>query len=204
MGGCLQVGRSCHFAALQASPVDSARADMRRDRPAGSTPASGLAPCFLRVFKLTASPDMDVGAHTWTLRKLPCVRRLGRTTPLMERQHDARRANLDRQRLSELQLPDRVLGNRRSPRHRPVGLQQVPRRRKGQGLGDHASAEHARARRSHGRQRPDDRGDRCQAARPCGCGITDQRHRHRPEALATRLPSGALSNCSRWTRQATP
>jgi hypothetical protein len=76
-----------------------------------------------------------------------------------------RRAHLDRQRLPQLQLPDRLPRNRRGPGHRPAGPREVPAGRQGARLADHAAAQHPRAPRPHRRQRGGRRGHRRQGDR---------------------------------------
>ena len=129
----------------------------------------------------------------WSLRRRPWATSARRAPRFLEwselSSHPGstdrdRRADLDRQRLPELQLPDRLPRNRRGARDRPAGPREVPGGRQGQGLADHADPEYPRAPRPHRRQRGGGRGDRREGDR------APQRGRQDPRASTAGVGAG--------------
>ena len=116
--------------------------------------------------------------------------------------HD-RRAHLDRQRLPQLQLPDRLRRERRGAGDRSARSREVPERGARQGLADHADPQHPRAPRPHGRQCGRRRGDRRQADRAPSRRLAHRRRRPRRQGRRRDQGRQDASSSNAWTRRAT-
>ncbi len=173
----------------------SASGRANRAQSSASASVFELPSSLWRSIVASASEPQYAGRATRAYRRT-AVLRVGRrptsvgraiigATPTDRGSRDDRQADLDRQRVPQLQLPDRLRRNRRGARRRSARSREMPRRREERGLDDHASPQHARAPRPHRRKRGDGQENRRQGPRARERPRQDRRHRPRARARAT-------------------